>query len=292
MSIVRFIANRRKSFPLVFIVACPRSGTTLLQSLLASHSEIISFPETKFFSRAYPRKEPRHRSCGLTSRQLYPHLQDFFSNDLDRPDIAKKLPKSGLYAWYIWHFFDLLNRIAQEKGKKVVLEKTPNHINFLKDIDEYLPHAKVVHIVRNGPDVVASLYALAQSSPEIWGEFQDLSICLERWVNKTKRSLNRTRIKDNHVLVRYEHLVRNPEEEIRRLCDFLRLNFEESMLTQYRVVSDSLLRNHEYWKTGVSGSIQRPQYTQFDRVLTKEQQSFVLDFIDKSRLSDTYIKFS
>ncbi|NJL55543.1 sulfotransferase [bacterium] len=36
--------------PPLFLVGCPRSGTTLLQSMLASHPQIASFPETKFSS--------------------------------------------------------------------------------------------------------------------------------------------------------------------------------------------------------------------------------------------------
>lgn len=292
MSIIQSIAKYRKSSPLVFIVACPRSGTTLLQSLLASHSEIISFPETKFFARADPRREPRRKSLGIVSRQLYPQLQNFFIKDLKRPDLVKHLPRNGLYAWYTWLFFDLLSQIAQEEGKTVVLEKTPDHINHLKTIDEYLPQAKVIHLVRNGPDVVASLYALAQSSPSIWGDFQDLNICLERWVNKTKRSLNRTRMKENHILIRYEHLTGKPEQEMHRLCNFLEIDFEDHILTKYRTVSHSLSRDHEYWKARVSEPIQRQPYTQFDRALTKEQQSFVLDFIDKAGLSDTYIELA
>lgn len=292
MSIIRFIANHKKSFPLVFIVACPRSGTTLLQSLLASHSEFISFPETKFFEKAYPRWEARRKSLGIVSRQLYPQLQKFFIEDLKRPDIAKRLPRNSFYSCYTWLFFDALNQIAREEGKTFVLEKTPDHINHLKTIDEYLPKAKIIHIVRNGPDVVASLYALAQSSPLIWKDFQDLNVCLEKWVNKTKRSLNRTRFKENHILVRYEYLVCNPKEEMSRVCDFLGIDFEDNMLTKYRAVSHSLSRDHEYWKARVAEPIQRQSYTQFDRVLTKEQQSFVLNFIDKAGLSDTYIELS
>jgi hypothetical protein len=33
----------------IFLVGAPRSGTTILQSLLAAHPEVISFPESKFF---------------------------------------------------------------------------------------------------------------------------------------------------------------------------------------------------------------------------------------------------
>lgn len=286
---IPFITHRGKSLPLVFIVACPRSGTTLLQSLLASHSEIISFPETKFFVKAFPRKEPRRKFLGLVSRQLYPQLQSFFINDLDRSDIAKKLPKYGLYSWYTSYFFNLLSQIAREQGKRIVLEKTPEHINHLKTIDECLPRAKVIHIVRNGPDVVASLYALAHSTPSIWSEFQDLNVCLERWINKTKRSFMKTRNKVNHILVRYEHLTQNPQQEMQRLCDFLDINFEHTMLENYGAVSHSLRREHEYWKQKVADPIKRQKYTQFDRILTEEQKSFVLSSIEKAGLSDTYI---
>jgi hypothetical protein len=286
---IPFMTHRRKSLPLVFIVACPRSGTTLLQSLLASHSEIISFPETKFFEKAFPRKEPSRKFLGLVSRQLYPQLQSFFINDLKRPDIAKQLPKDGSHSWYTTFFFNLLSEIAQEQGKKIVLEKTPEHINHLKTIDECLPQAKVIHVVRNGPDVVASLYALAHSTPSIWNEFQDLEVCLERWINKTKRSFMKTRNKANHVLVRYEHLTQDPQQEIQKLCNFLNINFEHTMLENYGVVSHSLCREHEYWKQKVADPIKRQRYTQFDRALTEEQKSFVLDSIEKAGLSDTYI---
>ncbi|MEM9163612.1 MAG: sulfotransferase, partial [Cyanobacteria bacterium P01_F01_bin.4] len=42
-------SDSKKQIGKFFVVGCSRSGTTLLQSLLASHPEIISFPESKFF---------------------------------------------------------------------------------------------------------------------------------------------------------------------------------------------------------------------------------------------------
>ncbi|MGL4503377.1 MAG: sulfotransferase family protein, partial [Planktothrix sp.] len=38
----------------IFLVGCPRSGTTLLQSLLAAHPQIASFPESHFFQSLAP----------------------------------------------------------------------------------------------------------------------------------------------------------------------------------------------------------------------------------------------
>ena len=58
-----------------FIVSCPRSGTTLLQSLLAAHSDIHSFPESNFFALATPRNLWRRflgLHCSLRSQCYRP----------------------------------------------------------------------------------------------------------------------------------------------------------------------------------------------------------------------------
>ena len=69
--------------PPIFLVACPRSGTTLLQSLLASHPLIYTLPETKFFLIARPndRYQVIREFLGIVSKQLRPHLVNYFQNN-------------------------------------------------------------------------------------------------------------------------------------------------------------------------------------------------------------------
>ena len=59
----------------IFVVGVPRSGTTLVQSLLAAHSQVTSFTESHFFSR-YFRALPRLSSAILT-RDPAPRVRDF-----------------------------------------------------------------------------------------------------------------------------------------------------------------------------------------------------------------------
>ncbi len=51
----------------IFVVGAPRSGTTLVQSLIASHSQVTSFTESHFFSRHFERsREPDSQCCSGT----------------------------------------------------------------------------------------------------------------------------------------------------------------------------------------------------------------------------------
>ena len=62
----------------IFLVGAPRSGTTILQSLLAAHPKITSFPETKFFQYLW--------SDRLKSK-LPDRLYEFFYDEIARPDL-------------------------------------------------------------------------------------------------------------------------------------------------------------------------------------------------------------
>ena len=53
----------------IFLVGCPRSGTTLLQSLLAAHPDITSFPESHFFRHLIDNRRWLHRTFGIASKR-------------------------------------------------------------------------------------------------------------------------------------------------------------------------------------------------------------------------------
>ncbi|MGC9502462.1 sulfotransferase family protein, partial [Baaleninema sp.] len=273
-----------KAKPTVFVVGCPRSGTTLLQTLLATHSDIVSFPETKYFIFLQPEREPRRKKYGVVSRQLYPVLEAFFSKDLKRPDVAKRLPKVGFIGWYTRVFFGLLHDIGLEYNKNIVVEKTPEHIDHLDEIERYVPNSKVVHIVRNGPEVAASMYEVSRQYPKWWKGASSLDYCVNRWIETTQRSLTYSQ-KENHYVVRYELLVRDPEAVLVPLCEFLGVPFEAGMLTNYRKTSASLLRDREKWKQKVSQVIQLQKSDRFDRVFDEEQKQYVFDRIAEAGLS-------
>jgi hypothetical protein len=260
-----------------FIVGCPRSGTTLLQSLLASHSKVASFPESKFFPNliALPIERSKRYKVGLVTPRLRSSLQDFL-HEVGRTDLSGKLPRVPLISLYVKIFSVILSELAQQQGKQIWLEKTPDHLHYIQYIEQYFPKSKIIHLVRNGHNVIASLYEVANCYPDIWSKkLCSIDGCIERWmsdIETTRQNLH----KENHFLVRYEDLVISTEKILRSLCSFLSVEFETQMIQDSRKISDSLIRNREKWKSLNREAISDRKSNKFESIFTIEQQNYIL----------------
>lgn len=230
-----------KLSPPIFLVACPRSGTTLLQSLLAAHPDIYSLPETKFFQFAVPsyRQEPIRAVGSFISKRLLPRLQVFFADVLERPDLLVDLPSIPLLSLYTGKFQAILDELTLEAGKRVWLEKTPEHLLYIRTIQGYFPSARFIHLVRNPTDVIASLYEITRKYPELWGGTWDVERCIKRWQDALKISCKYCD-RPQHLLVKYEDLVEKPEVCLQKICDFLQIDFTVEMLENYGNMADRL----------------------------------------------------
>lgn len=269
----------------VFIVGCARSGTTLLQSLLASHPEIASFPESKFFVDLVrmPEELSRRYSLGMVSKFLRPTLESFL-DEVEHPELKQKLPRLPLIKLYVRSFRTILAELTQLQGKRIWLEKTPEHLHRLKYIKSYMPEAKIIHIVRRGVDVVASLYDLGQRHPNHWGRtFHDVDTCIQRWSDDiaiTRQYLSHS----NHTLIRYEQLVAKPADELQRLCSFIGVSFDVRMMENYRNTSSQLVRSRETWKASTQQAIQNTNSQKFLTVFTPEQQAHIRQAVNAIEL--------
>ncbi len=259
----------------IFIVGAPRSGTTLVQCLLAAHSEVISFPETHFFERIFSERNLLSR-FGIAS----PHARTNWANLINILDlnlINHRLPITTLFEeQYIKAFSDLLDDITIKNGKAHWVEKTPGHLHFIKKIVRVLNDAKFIHILRSGVDVVASLYEISQKYHDPWGmELANLDRCIEIWKKDTELSLSFLG-KKNHFLVRYDALTKNPAENVKKMCSFLSISFEENMLIDYRDSAKKLVLKEEPWKSSVDQPIENRHEHKFHKVFSPEQRDYIM----------------
>jgi hypothetical protein len=170
---------------------------------------------------------------------------------------------------YASAFVKILDRLTEEKGKSLWIEKTPGHLHQIPLIQQMVEGAKFIHIIRNGSDVVASLYEVTQNHPKIWGDGWTIEQCIRQW----KEDIEISQIyfsKANHTLVGYEQLVENPHVVLMNICEFLEVSFDEVMLQEYGTASKGLIRKDESWKTSVGMPIrsanQKKFYQMFDEV--------------------------
>lgn len=259
----------------IFLVGCPRSGTTLLQSTLAAHSRIYSFPESKFFHYLINPDSQRSKLM-LASKKAKSTLFQF----LDDINCSKKKQRFSKFAiflpQYVRYFVEVLDELTIQHGKDCWLEKTPLHIQRINCIERFLPQAKFIHLVRDGTDVVASLYEVTHKYPETWGKPRSIDRCIDRWLNDVRISQHHIH-KPNHLLVRYENLVANPHFELQNICRLIHISFEEKMLSDRATTAQNLIRDREKWKSTVSSTIRSKKSQKFYKLFDEKQRQYIRD---------------
>lgn len=150
---------------------------------------------------------------------------------------------------------------AEQFGKKVVIEKTPKHVHCIKRIKKLLPYSKIVLMVRNPLDSIASLFI----------RFGDLSISIERWVVDNSKLL-RWRNEQNNLLVHFEDIVNAPQTTINKVLWFLGLKWHPDVLLKLPSVYDSKISDENMILrcNQVSREIYRPE-SRWQKIFSDEQ---------------------
>lgn len=247
------MTERQWSTPPIFVVGVGRSGTSLLQSMLAAHSQLAMPPETAFLRRfAAP------RLLGHTHRRGGPEAVE---NLLECDERVRRLGLDladvlGDVNWQTRHlersiYESLMAAYATEMGKSRFGDKDPRLIEFLPVVNCLWPAAFVIQVVRDPRDVVSSrLKADWARQRPYW---------LHALVYKAQMKLGRRTgpalFGPRYVEVHYEALLARPEEELRRLCAAVHLDFEASMLS-FQESARRLVANSELqWKRETLGPV-------------------------------------
>lgn len=239
-----------------FIVGCPRSGTTLLQSMIASHPQVVSFPETHFFSGTLP-VNPVLRKCKIHGPKSRRTITRFLTNN--GYGTLHPFGERPLYAFYTYKSWcqkltGILDRmIAQEARRRGShgpvwgLEKTPRHLYYVSSIEQSPEPNKFLHVLRRGSDVVASLHLATRQYPEEWGGERSVKKCINWW-NSSMRTSLKYRRDPHHFFVVYEQLVETPEVVLKVICDFLDLDYRQAMSRDFHHTAGALTQEEEKWK--------------------------------------------
>lgn len=256
----------------MFLVGAARSGTTLLQSILASHSDIFSPPETHFFSKTIKgwRKKRPIPYYGLDKRQ---YIRKFLQR-INAEDLNSELPFLT-FSKKNWakSLINILDKLAIQHKSEIWLEKTPMHLYYIDLITKISPHTKFIHIIRNGEDVVASLQDAYQSSPQHWLGSQNIDQCISRW--KKDILVSQKYIgSENHIHLRFEELLNSPEEVLKVLCTRIGIDYEDSMLS-FQEKAKELIFEEEKWKKHNVKEIKKTR--KFLIMFSEAQQQYILD---------------
>lgn len=273
----------------IFLVGCPRSGTTLLQSILASHPDIISFPETHLFSKTISINR-LVRFFTMYGQNHLNTLEKIFQ-DLGVPEHSITDIKTPIFSTKKWisHLIDQLDIISNHFSPKelpeYLLEKTPRHLHFIDEIQNVDSEAQFIHIIRKGEDVVASLHEATKDSPEHWDGSRSLKKSVFWW-NRSIRISSGFIGKKNQHFVLYQDLIDHPEKTISALLNNLSISYSDSLFTSFNETAESLINTEETWKAK-NYSSQLSASHKFERLTSDEQ-----NYVTSSLISFDYSKIS
>lgn len=203
---------------LIFIISQPRSGSTLLQRILAGHPDIESSAETwlmlhpVFGNREHGIETAYGANWALLARN------DFLENYTDGMSVYDEAVRAWAKTFY--------DAALEHSGGKIFIDKTPRYAMIIPELLQLFPKARFVFLLRNPLAVLAStLNSFVKDKLNILDEFRpDLLEAPEQILAGISQ------LGDKAVVVRYEDLVRDPEAQVEELCRRLNIDFTESML--------------------------------------------------------------
>jgi protein-tyrosine sulfotransferase len=210
----------------------PRSGTTVLRRLFDRHPQVCCGAETKIFVPA------AFNLAWLAQSYAIP-----------LPELRAMRAAAPSQAAFIDAF---AVRVCAESGKSRWAEKTPQNIRNLDWILARFPQASVIHVIRDGRDVVCSM----RQHPDwrwVAGRWQKMLAprtidwYARRWLDDTAAGLS-WRGDPRYVEVRYEDLVADPPAVLRAICDGIGVTADPGWLARVAQRADG------------AGQTERPDY--------------------------------
>lgn len=255
--------------PSFMIVGTPRSGTTLVQRLIAEHPNCSVPPETHFFVHFYPRL----LEMGIrfpVDRHMLPSLFEHFKSlptskglRFESERVLESLPFTD------WTPLMLFGAVVRALGSdtEVIGEKTPDHLLWWKPIERADPAMRFVWVVRDPRAVVSS----AMKVP--WGMSQ-VDLLARRWLldagvlAAARTSLDPTRI----TVIPFEHVIADPAAQQDRLWQFLEL---PPTTVRQSVGQAMISRADETWKSHATESVESARHSAWRHELSEHDQALI-----------------
>lgn len=234
----------------IFVVGMNGSGTTMLLDCLDNHPELYGFRrETKiipYFIATLGKYGDLNNDDNF--RRLWddfrhvPHFRHVNNGIVPPlPDNWRETPRSlasvidGVFSFF-----------SSMEGKKHWCEKTPMHAQHITSLAKLFPHARFIHIIRDGRASAASFYRRWRYKPEL---------TIYRWKHVVREArMQGATVSDRYMEVFYEKLTSDPETWMKKICEFLQIPFTDKVLSVSRTrtftgsAEKSIVSNAEKWR--------------------------------------------
>lgn len=206
---------------MVFLISLPRSGSTLLQKIVAANPEVASAGEPWILLPLAFLDEAN------TIEAIYDHA----NAAKGIRELIANLPR-GRHS-YIAHLRRFCRGLFQDlsHGKAIFLDKDPRYYLILDFLVELFPEARFIFLFRNPLDIMSSMMSTWLSGKLTLHAYH---IDLYEGVRLMSRGCGV--YADRSISLQYEQLVQAPEREVRRVCGFLQIPYRDDLLVNFKQV--------------------------------------------------------
>ena len=184
---------------IIFVVGMPRSGTSLIEQILSSHSAIFGAGELPFLNKLFLKEFDKIHSIDSSFSVL---------NEITNSYIDKISSYSS--------------------NQNYILDKNPFNFFWIGFIKILFPKAKIIHVKRSPKDTCYSCFKQLFENINFADDMDDLSMFYNSY-NKLMKFWNLT-LKDTILNIDYENLIEDPKLNINKMLNYCDLNFEENCL--------------------------------------------------------------
>lgn len=232
----------------LFVGGCPKSGTTLLLTLLDSHPQLVVFPrETHYFEDGRKYKafnDYRARLRHLIERAELKLIEQG-QPEIDRPGLGRHsvfdcetfhriardfIDKPGMNdSMFLSEVVRAYSVVMGHSWHDCVrwVEKTPGNIPYADNLFRLFPEAKLIHILRDPRAVFASR---RRRLIDRYGSYAKAHRFVREWNESTRQIPKLQKRANNYLLIRYEDLVSHSQEVMQEVCRFIGIQFLPSLL--------------------------------------------------------------
>lgn len=203
---------------LIFIISQPRSGSTLLQRVLAGHPDIQTAAETWLMLHPIYGLRKDGIQAEFNSPWAQKGVDDFIRYYATDSAIAIK----GIRAWANTIYCDVLAK----NNKRFFLDKTPRYFFIIPELYRVFPNAKYIFLLRHPAAVLAS-----ELNTYVKGDWPVLSLFRPDLLDAPRLILEGIDLlgERGHT-IHYEDFVAHPQAELSSLCSWIGIDYDQNML--------------------------------------------------------------
>ena len=226
--------SMKTKYPYVFVVGCPRSGTTLLQRMLNAHPQLAVANDTHFIIRI-AQCEGLNAKMELTPnhvKSVYQYKR-FHRFGLTKEQVIQAAQNVKTYPEFI---SKLYKTYAQLQGKLYAGEKTPDYVKHITFLHKLVPKARFIHIIRDGREVALSTLQWSNRTKgpaklDLWQK-SPIAVCALWWSWQVESGLQQGRALGDNLYkeIHYQQLVSQPQQTMQQLARFLDLPYSPDMV--------------------------------------------------------------